>query len=485
MGKDLRKASINGLVFRFMERILAQLVSTLVTIVLARILLPEDYGVVSLLTIFITLCNVLVSDGLSSALIQKEKPDTNDYSTIFWASIFFSIVLYLICFLAAPFIADFYDNTLITNVLRVMALRIPLAAFNSVQGAYVSKKFLFKKFFYATLIGTIASGFVGIFLAYRGFGPWALVAQYLTNSFMDTFCMLLMIDWHPTFYFSWKSFCEMFSFGWKVCVSELINEGYEELRSLVIGKEYSTADLSFYTRGKNFPQLIGNNITTTITNVMFPVFSEVQRDVDKLKNMVRRSINVGCFLLCPMMIGFGAISESFVRLVLTDKWLPCVPFMQIFSIMFIFKPIKNINKSSLKALKRSDLDLNINVAEKVIGVIFIFLLLRCGTLLIAVSALITYIIGSILYAIFNGRSIKYSFKEQIEDILPSLFLAVISCTPAYFMNRIEMNLFVMLVLQVIVSASIYILLAKMVKMKSYVYLVQLIAEKRARRREMK
>ncbi len=457
-----------------MERILAQLVSAIVTIILARLLLPEDYGVISLLTIFITLCNVLISDGLSSSLIQKKDADQLDYSTICWSSLLLAGILYAIIYICAPFLARYYDNELITNVFRVMALRIPLAAFNSVQGAYVSKNLLFKKFFFATLIGTITSGVVGIILAYKGFGAWALVAQYLTNSTMDTFFMFVVIDWKPSLCFSWQRFKELFSFGWKVLLSGLINESYEELRSLVIAKRYSTTDLSFYTKGKQFPQLIGGNITTTITGVMFPVYSTAQNDYSRLKSMVRRSIRTGCYILCPLMIGFAAISDTFVRLVLTDKWLPSVPFMQLFCFMFIFKPLKNINKCALKAIKRSDADLKISTVEKIVGVALVILFLNKGTMALAVTALLTYVLGSLLFAISCGRNLHYRLLEQLKDIIPYFILSFIACTPAYLINFTSVNLVIKMALQIVSAVAVYCGISYLFKIESLFYVIKTI-----------
>lgn len=477
MSKDLKKVSVSGMLYRFGERILAQAVSTLVTIILARILLPEDYGVVSLLTIFISLCNVLISDGLSTALIQKKDADELDFSTICWASLVLSVFLYAFIFCIAPYIAAFYKNDLLCPTLRVMGIKVVFAAFNSVQSTYVSKNFLFKKFFYATLIGTITSGVVGIIFALRGAGSWALVAQYLTNSFMDMLFLFLTIDWKPKLIFSWSRFKSLFSFGWKILASGLLNELYENFRSLIIAKQYSTADLSFYTKGKQFPQMIGNNVTSTITNVMFPVFSTQQDNKERLKAMVRRSTKIACYVLCPMMIGFASISETFVRLVLTDKWLPAVPFMQIFCIMFIFKPLRNINRQVIKATKRGGLDMGIIIAEKTIGITLIICFLKKGTLALAITAMLTYVIGMLLYSIFGARIIDYSFSEALIDTVPYFLFAGVCCLPSFFMNSLtNWNMIGLMILQIISAALIYLILSIVLKIDSFFYLKDLVMD---------
>lgn len=472
--RNLKRASISGLVYRFLERILAQLVSTIVTIVLARLLLPEEYGIISLITILITLCNVLVSDGLSSALIQKRDADELDYSTICWASVGLSAMLVVGLFFAAPAISRFYNEPQLTAVLRVMALRIPLAAFNSVQGAYVSKNFLFRKFFYSTLIGTVTSGFVGIIMAYHGFGVWSLVAQYLTNSFMDTGFLFLNIDWKPKWQFSLSRFKEMFAFGLNVLVSGLLNEVYEELRSLIIAKQYTTADLSFYSKGKQFPQLIGNNVTATITQVLFPVFSTQQDDVDNLKKMLRRSLRVGSYVLCPMMFGFIAISDTFVRLVLTDKWIQSVPYIQVFCIMYIFKPLRNINRCAMKAVGRSDIDLKINMGEKVLGIALIFGFLSSGPYALAVSACVTYVVVALVYMFYTSKLLDYSMLKQISDILPECILAIVACLPSHFMNYLDFNLFSKFFAQIIVAVCLYVVFSIVFKVDSFKYIVSTV-----------
>lgn len=475
--KKLKDASTSGIIYRFFERLLAHLVNLIVSIVLARILMPEDYGIISLINVFITICNVFVTDGLSSGLIQKKDPDELDFSSIFWVSILLSILLYFVIFFCAPFIADFYENELIRPVLRVVALRIPIAAFSSVQGAYVSKKLLFKKFFWSTLTGTIVSGIVGVIMALLGFGVWALVAQLLLNPFIDTIFLFIFVGWRPHFKFSFKRFKNIFSFGWKVLVSGLIADVYEELRSLIIAKKYSSADLAFYSKGNQFPSILGNNVSTAISSVMFPVFSEAQNDKVLLKKMVRRSMSLATYILCPLLIGFASVAESFVSIVLTDKWLPAVPYMYIFCLFYIFKPIKNINKSSIKALKKSGLDLMINIVEKVIGIALIFAFLWSGPFYLALGALITYVVASIMNIVANSILLKYTVFEQLKDIVPSFLLALISCAPSFFFKYLRWNVYLTLVIQVLVPVIIFVGISYIFKIEQFNYILNMIKEK--------
>lgn len=477
MSTDIKSASLSGLLYRFMERILAQLVSTVVTIILARILMPEDYGVVSLLVIILTICNVLVTDGLSSALLQKKEPNQVDYSTIFWGGLTVSIAIYVLLFFFAPIIASYFDHPNMVPLFRVMLLQIPIASINSTQSAFVSKNYLFRKFFFATLTGTIVSGIFGIVLAYEGYGPWALVVQYLTNSLIDTAFLFCSIKWVPNMIFSWKAFIEMFSFGWKILVSGLIGELYEELRSVIIAKQYSTKQLSFYTKGKQFPQLLGDNISSTITNVMFPIYSTAQDEPEKLKNMVRISLATACYVLCPLLIGFSVMARQFVVIVLTEKWLESVLFIKIFSIMYIFKPLKNINKSALKAMRRSDLDLYVNIFEKTLGIVLILIFMNQGTIPLAISALITYFAASVMNMSVCGKLLKYSLFQQIKDIWVFFFFAVISCIPAWFLDRLLSPTIWCLILQIVSGCIIYIILSKVFHLWVYDYMKTLLISK--------
>lgn len=467
---DLKEKTISGLSFRFFERILAQFVSTIVSIILARLLCPDDYGVVAIVTIIITICNVFVSDGLGSSLIQKKDTDQLDYSTIFWFSLFLSFVLYALLFFLSPTIAEYYGISDLTLIIRIMALRLPIASINSVQQAYVSKKMLFKKFFWATLLGTVVSGVIGIILAYNGFGPFALVYQYLLNVFIDTMMLFFVVRWFPSLCFSFNRLTVLFSFGWKILLSGLINASYEEMSSIVISKKYSAGDLSFYTKGKQFPALFSNNVCTTISNVMFPVFSTLQNDYIALKNAVRRTIRVSSYILFPLLIGFAAIARNFVVVILTDKWIDSVIYIQLFCIFYIFKPLKNINQSALKSIGKSNVTLVLNIAEKVIGIFLLLLTMNYGTLYIATSAIITYSLAAVIEAIVNGKVLSYSFYEQLKDIFPSLILSLIMSVMVFFISFIEINDIIELPIQIIFGFFFYWILSIVFKIEPYLYI---------------
>ena len=276
---------LSGLIWRYAERCGAQGIQFIVQIVLARLLTPSDYGIIGLITVFIAIAQVFAQSGLGEALVQRKNADDKDFSTVFYFSIIFSIVLYGVLFLCAPIIASFYNMPQLTAVVRVLGISVIIASVNSVQQAYVQKTMQFKRFFWATLGGTIISAFVGIFMAYKGMGVWALVGQQLANQVIDTIILWITVKWRPKFIFSIKRMKELFSYGWKILCVAVFNTVYGNVYSLVIGKFYSAAELGYYNRGKQFPILIITNINSAIDSVLFPVMSEVQDEKQRLKNM--------------------------------------------------------------------------------------------------------------------------------------------------------------------------------------------------------
>ncbi len=469
--QNLTQKTVSGVVWKFAERIGAQVVSTLVSIVLARILLPEDYGLIALVTILITICNVFVSHGFGNALIQKKEVDDIDFSSVFYAGIAISLVLYAILFFCAPLIAKFYNNDILTPVLRVMGLRLPVASINSVQQAYVSRQMAFKKFFWATLAGTIVSGVVGIIMAYNGYGVWALVAQYLTNVTIDTIVLGIVIKWMPKLVFSFKKLKVLLSYGWKLLISGLLDTGYNELRSLVIGKKYTTADLAFYDKGKQFPSLLTTNINSSLSAVLFSAMSKVQDDPQKVKIATRRSIRVSSYLVMPCMMGLACVAEPFVRLILTDKWLPAVPFLQMMCFVYAFWPIHTANLQAIKAVGRSDLFLKLEIIKKTIGIVSLLISMWFGVFWIAATAMLTTLISSFVNAFPNKKLLNYSYLEQIKDMMPALGLSVLMGVPVYLMNFLSINVFLLLVLQVVVGVTIYLVASIIFKVESFNFIL--------------
>ena len=350
------KGLLNNFIWKFAERFSAQIVTLVVSMILARLLAPSDYGTVTLVTIFITFANVFVSDGLGSALIRKKDADALDFSSVLYFNVALSIVLYLILFIAAPWITLFFGSGYedLTPAIRVLGIRLIFSAINSVQHSYVSKKMIFQKFFAATLTGTIISAFVGIGMAYAGFGVWALIAQYLTNTIVDTFFLAFALKKKPLLRFSVTRLKGLLGFGFGVLGLNLMITAYQEVRAVLIGKYYSVDDLAFYKKGSQFPELLITNINTSINAVLFPHFSRLQGNLEAIKQTAKKSIRLSFYIVAPLLFGLAAVAENFVTVFLTEKWLGCVPFIWLFCLNSLFYTIHSTNRQLLKVFGKNN-----------------------------------------------------------------------------------------------------------------------------------
>ena len=406
MNEDVKRVS-SGFIWRLLERFGAQGVTLIVSIVLARMIAPEIYGNIALVMIFITIMQVFVDSGLGNSLIQKKDSDDIDFSTVFWFNIIFCLFLYAVIFFAAPFIALWFEIQEFTSVLRILGLTIIISGVKNIQQAYVSKHMQFKKFFFSTLGGTIGAAVVGIVMAIKGFGIWALVAQSLFNVLVDTIILWIVVKWKPKFVFSFSRLKVLYSYGWKILVSTLIDTIYNDIRSLIIGKMYSSEDLAYYNKGSQFPTLLVSNINSSIDSTLFPAMSLVQEDKERIKAITRRSIKVSTFVIFPMMAGLVACASPFVRFLLTDKWIDAIPFLQIISCALAFYPISTANLSAMKAIGRSDLYLKLEIVRKAVNTIFLLTAMWFGPLAIALSLLANSLVNSIINSIPNKKLLSY------------------------------------------------------------------------------
>lgn len=472
--KNIKNSVFSGLLWKFGERITAQLVSFLVSVILARLLSPDDYGSVALVMVFITIANVFVSSGFGNALIQKKDVDNFDFSSVFYINIAVSILIYAVLFACAPFISEFYGMPILNPVLRVLGIRIIVASINSIQQAYVSRNMMFRKFFWSTLLGTVLSGVVGIIMAYNGFGVWALVAQYLTNTCVDTIVLWFTVKWRPILACSFDRAKPLIKYGWKLLVSGLLDTGYTQLRSLLIGKIYSSEDLAFYNQGDKYPQLIVVNINSSIGSVLFPAMSQFQNDKNKIKEITRRSIQICSYIMWPMMVGIAVVAESLIRLLLTDKWLPCVPFLRIFCFTYGLWPIHTANLQAINALGRSDLFLKLEIVKKTIGAAALIISVWFGPLAIALSLIITSLISTFINSFPNKKLLGYRYGDQMKDILPSFGLALFMGICVYFIGFLNLSDWAALIVQITVGAVVYLTSSKIFHIKSFEYLFNLL-----------
>lgn len=455
--KNMKRSIMSGLFWKFGERITAQLVSLVVSIILARILSPSEYGAVALVMVFITIANVFVASGFGTALIQKKDADDVDFSSVFYINIAISVLIYLIIFISAPYISSFYDMPIMTSALRVLGIRIIFAAVNTIQQAYVSRMMLFRKFFWSTLFGTVISGIVGIAMAYGGCGVWALVAQYLVNTCTDTFILWITVRWRPKKVFSWDKAKSLVSYGWKMLVSSLLDTGYTQLRSLIIGKIYTPEDLAYYNQGERYSSFVIKNINTSIGAVLLPAMASRQDDHKKIKDMTRKSVRVSSFVIWPIMIGIIIVAEPLVKLLLTDKWLFCVPYLRILCLAYGFWPVHTANLQAINALGRSDIFLKLEVIKKIISLVVIVVSVQFGTLAIAYGVLIDSMIGTVINSYPNVKLIDYKYFEQVKDIIAPIAFSVLMGVIIYPIGLIRLNNLLTVIIQTVVGAGIYVL----------------------------
>lgn len=456
--------------WRFAERCGAQFVSFVVSLVLARLLTPEDYGIVALMTVFISIMSVFIDGGFSTALIQKKDADDLDFSTIFYFNIVCCATMYLLLFLVAPIISNFYNAPQMTAMIRVLGLTLLVSGLKSVQTAFVSRNMQFKRFFYATLGGTIGASIVGISMAYAGFGPWAIIAQSLFNNTVDTIILWLTVKWRPSLRFSMERFKQLFSFGWKIVVSWLLDTVYNNMRSLIIGKVYSASDLALYNKGNSFPSLFVGNVNTAIDSVLFSAMSSSQDNSATVKAMTRRAMKTSVYVIAPAMMGLAGCSIQLIRFLLTDKWLDCVPFMVIFCITYMFYPVHTANLDAIKAMGRSDLFLKLEIAKKIFGVLALVITVPISVMAMAYSLLFTSLASQIINSWPNKKLLNYGYLEQLKDILPGILLAVVMGCCIYPIQWLGLPDIVTLLIQVPLGAVIYIGASALLKLESFTYL---------------
>lgn len=470
--KRLKNRVMSGLMWTFTERFFTQGISFIVSIILARILSPDDYGVISIITILITILNVFVTSGLGSSLIQKKNSDDLDFSTIFYAGLLFSIILYLLLFLSAPLISGFYKMPELKLLIRILGLQLPITAINSVQQAYVSKNLIFKKFFLSTLSGLFISAIVGIMLAYLGFGVWALVVQHLTNVAINTIVLFIILPWKPKAMASLARFKELFTYGWKILASDLIQTIYSDLRSLAIGKRYTAADLAFYNRGQTFVNMIVANIDASIIKVLFPAISNAQDNTNSVKRMTRRSIQISSYVISPLLIGLAVIAKPLVQLLLTEKWLPSVPYIQILCLANLFQPMHSANLQAIKAIGRSGVLLRLELFKKTYSVIILILsiILFSDPFMVAVGFVISTFLSIIVNAYPNKKLLDYGYIEQLKDIFPNLLMSFAIGGLVHAISYIEMPVVLLLVLQINLGIIFYIVLSLIFRNESMFYL---------------
>ena len=476
--KMKNEAVVKSLVFKYSERMLYQGIAFAVQIIIARLLDPSDYGVLAILSVFIVISQVFVQSGLNTALIQRKSVSEEDYSTVFWASMAIAILLYAALFAFAPLISQFYEMPELIKALRIFAVVLIPGAFNSIQNAKIAREMQFKQLMYCTVAATIISGSIGIAFAHLGYGIWALVAQQISNQIAISILLLFVVKWYPKCIFNFPRFKALFSFGWKLLLSSLLNTIYGELQNLAIGKKYKPSMLGYFNRGRQFPQVVVENINGSIQAVMLPVLSKEQDNRARMKNIMRRSVVTSSFILFPMMVGLAVVAEPLVSLLLTDKWLPCVPYLRVYCFVFAFYPIHTANLQALNAQGRSDWFLKLEIIKKVVGGVILITTVLCfdSPLAIALGAAVSTLLSCFINSYPNKSLLDYSYVEQMRDILPSMALSLIMGVAVYPIILIGLVPWLTLIIQLCLGVGIYVALAYLFKLECFEYLINLFKQ---------
>ena len=477
---DKKQSVITNFIWRFMERGGTYVMNFIVSVVLARLLDPSLYGTVALVTAITTILQVFVDSGMANSLIQKKDTDDLDYSSVFYFNLAFCLLLYAGLFFCAPWISRLYRIPELTPIVRVLGLTIVVSGVKNVQQAYVAKTMQFRRFFFATLGGTVFSAVVGITLAYLGYGVWALVFQQLLNVTVNTAILWLTVGWKPKRMFSWKRLGGLISYGWKLLVSQLLDTAYLKLYQFIIGLRYSTADLAFYNRGDQFPNLIMENTSASLDSVLLPVLSSEQDDRVRVREMTRRAVKVSTFVLMPLMAGLAACAEPLVRFLLTEKWLPCVPYMQLFCLNYAFWPVHTANLNAIKAVGRSDIFLKLEIIKKVLETGILLVTMRYGVMAITLGLLASGFASIVINAWPNRRLLELPFTRQLLDVLPALLLSLGMAAAIWPVTLLRVHDVVKLLIMVPAGVLIYVGVSALLKLDSFTYVLE-IAKRLLRR----
>lgn len=459
----------SALTWKLLERFGVQGVQFVLQLILARILDPNHYGTLSLMVVFTALADVFIQKGFSTALIQNKDVTEEDYSSVFWVSLSIACILYIALFFAAPAIARLYSIPELVRPFRVLALMLFPGAFNSIQVAKASKRLDFKKIFISNLGGILLSGVVGISIACNGGGLWALVVQSLLNLVAVCLIMFVTIRWRPRFVCNFSRVAVLFSFGWKLLVSGLIDTLYQDIRSLVIGVKYDSDTLGYYNRGKQFPQFVISAVNGAVQSVMLPAMSAKQDEHDQVNVLMRNSITLSSYLVFPMMAGLAAVAPAMVELLLTEKWLPCVPYLQIYCFTLAFYPVHSCNLQTINAIGRSDVFLKLEIIKKGIGLTSLVIAVFCfdSPLAIAMTGVFTTITSCFINAYPNKKLIGYSYFQQMRDIFPSFAASVSMCALVLWIGTLQLPCWLLLIVQVISGIVSYIAISAIFRLKAF------------------
>lgn len=467
MSDDLKQKTIKGVSWSFIEQILARGVNFVIGIILARLLSPTDYGLVGMLGIFIAISQLFIDGGLGSALIRTKSPSEDDYNTVFFINLTLSIFFYILLFAIAPYVAGYYNQPILKSLLRAIALILIISSFAGIQATQLAIRVDFKTRTYISILTSIFSGTVGIICAYKGLGVWALVAQTLSSSAVNTIATVAFVRWMPKFYFSKSSFKRLFSYSSKMLAASTISVIYDNVYPLVIGKRFTAADVGQYSRAGQFPGIANGTIVGALNRVAFPVLSKIQDDNERLLSVYEKYIQLTCFLIFPVLMGLCGCARPLVSFLLTDKWLECVPLMQIICFGLLTNAITTINLNLLYVKGRSDLVLRLEIIKKSIAFAILFITMFFNIKVMCIGQAIYGFIALVLNTYYTNKILGYGIQPQLKSVAPYFFLSLIILAESFLSSYLIHKDLIALIVSLTICTFTYWFIARTAHLYAY------------------
>lgn len=465
--ESLKNKTIKGVGWSAADALLGQGVTFIVGLVLARLLSPDEYGLIGICLIFTTVLNGIVDSGFSNALIRKKEVTDEDYNTMFTTNMAISIVLYALLFISAPLVSDFFHRIELTALVRVTGLILFFNALSITQVTILTKNIDFKTKTKASLVSAIISGVIGIAMAFMGYGVWSLVAQQLSKQLLYTLCLWVLSKWWPKFTFYKDSFKYMWGFGWKLLASGILNNVWNQLYQVVIGRCYTSSTLGHYTRANEYASIFSSNLTLIVQRVSYPVLAEIQDDKERMVQGYRKVIKITMFVTAVCMISLGAVSEPLIYTLIGTKWQEAATYLPLICISMSLYPLHAINLNILQVLGRSDIFLYLEILKKIVGIVPIVIGIFCGIYYMLLTSILTGVISLYLNTWYTGKTLNYSFWKQLRDIAPSYFTALVIAVAVYFLKYLSLPYYVVLMLQIIVGLVACITISEIFKFDEY------------------
>lgn len=464
----LKKKTISGLFWSFSDLIANQGIKFVIQVILARILVPKDFGVIGMITVFIVISQSFIDSGFTNALIREKEPSQQDYSTVFYFNLFMAVLLYIALFFSTGVISNFFKEPQLIAILRVLAIVLIINSFGLIQRTMLTKNINFKAQTKISVISSVFSGVIAIIFAYMGFGVWSLVIQTIVMQFIQSLLLSLWNRWVPSLVFSIDSFKRLFGFGWKILISGLINTLYNNLYFLIIGKVFSAAELGYYTNAQKLRDTASQSITSAVQKVSYPVLSIIKEDEDRLREGYKKIIKTSVFITFPLMIGLAAVANPLIRLIFGSKWVNCIEYFQVLCFSGMLYPLHAINLDILQVKGRSDLFLGLEIIKKIIGLlsIVIVLFLKFGIMGLVWALVINSFIAYFINSYYSAEMLSYSTIEQIKDITPAFMASVLMAIVVYLSSAILPNSnLVKLIVQFMIGVVVYAGVCKIAKIQ--------------------